>query len=151
MWRSKSCNATALGNLSIPATKTGQYCTEKGIHIRFSSRDDSAENGVAEHANETQWNTAQAIRIHTGLPEQFWNYAEKLASVVSLKRRWRDFLPSRSCMVINPILSWSALLVAMLLCTYSLKEQNQTWCLKQALWSILAPQKKLMVIFCMTL
>ena len=28
-------------------------CTEKGIHIRFSSRDDSTENGVAEHANET--------------------------------------------------------------------------------------------------
>ena len=36
-----------------PATKIRQYCTEKGIYIRFSSRDDFAENGVAEHANET--------------------------------------------------------------------------------------------------
>ena len=36
-----------------PTTKIGQYCTEKGIHIRFSSRDDSTENGVAECANET--------------------------------------------------------------------------------------------------
>ena len=35
------------------ATKIGQYCTEKGIHIRFSNRNDSAENGVAEHTNET--------------------------------------------------------------------------------------------------
>ena len=41
--------------------KIGQYCAEKGIHIRFSSRDDSAENGVAECANETRWNTAQVI------------------------------------------------------------------------------------------
>ena len=44
-----------------PAMKIGQYCAEKGIHIRFSSRDDSAENGVAERANETRWNTAQVI------------------------------------------------------------------------------------------
>ena len=36
-----------------PAIKIKQYCTEKGIYIRFSSRDDSAENGVAECANET--------------------------------------------------------------------------------------------------
>ena len=37
-----------------PAMKIGQYCAEKGIHIRFSSRDDSAENGIAECANETR-------------------------------------------------------------------------------------------------
>ena len=54
-----------------PATKIGQYCTEKRIHVRFSSKDDSAENGVAECANETRWNTAQVIQIHTELPEQF--------------------------------------------------------------------------------
>ena len=53
------CNSTQ--EFVSPATKIGQYCAEKGIYIRFSSRDDSAENGVAECANETRWNTAQAI------------------------------------------------------------------------------------------
>ena len=36
-----------------PAMKIGQYCAEKGIHIRFFSRDDSAENGIVERTNET--------------------------------------------------------------------------------------------------
>ena len=36
------------------ATKIEQYCIEKGIHIRFFSKDNFAKNGIAEHTNEIQ-------------------------------------------------------------------------------------------------
>ena len=60
------------------------------------------------------------IRIHAGLPEQFWDYAEKLASVVSsyIVKEGEEISPFQKLYGRKPNIELIALLVAMLLCTF---------------------------------
>ena len=52
----------------------GNYCSYHGIHREKTIPRTPQENGVSERMNKTIMERARCMRLHAGLPLQFWAY-----------------------------------------------------------------------------
>ena len=67
-----------------------QYFDREGIRHQTAPARTSEYNGIAERANRTIGEMAQALRIYASLPPAFWGYARKCAAYI------RNRCPSKS-------------------------------------------------------
>ena len=68
--------------VNIAAKSFDRYCSENGIRREKTVPGTPQENGVSERMNRTIMECARCMRLHVGLPLQFW--ADAVDTVVYL-------------------------------------------------------------------